>query len=176
VWLTRAQAQAIVRHARADFPREACGLLVGRGDRVVEVIPVANAATDPLRAYVMEPRALASALSRLDPQGLELIAFYHSHPHGDPIPSSTDKALATYPNTPYLIVGLKGGQARMSAWLLRPGQVDEVPLHVGDNPPPAAPRASRAQRVAILLSAIVAFILLIVVSLSLLPPAPPIPH
>lgn len=176
MWLTHAQAQAIARHARADFPREACGLLVGRGDRVAEVIPVANAAADPLRTYVMEPRALAAALAGLDARGLELLAFYHSHPHGDPIPSATDKALATYPDTPYLIVGLNGGQARMSAWLMRPGQVDEVPIHVGDQPPPPQAAASQAQRVAIFLSAIIAFILLIVVSLSLLPPAPPIPH
>ena len=37
-------------------------------------------------------------------------------PAGDPIPSPTDVALATYPDTAYLIVGLGRDAPRLAAW------------------------------------------------------------
>ena len=43
--------------------------------------------------------------------GLDVVGFYHSHPHSAPAPSETDLALATYPNHLYVIVGLKGEAA-----------------------------------------------------------------
>jgi proteasome lid subunit RPN8/RPN11 len=172
MWLSPEQAQAIVAHAREDAPREACGLIAGRGDRASEIIPVANIADDPVHAYHMDEIALVKAFTSIEARGLEVVGFYHSHPAGEPIPSRTDIAQATYPDTPYLIVGLKGG-AKLAAWTMRAGQVDEVPLHVGTEPPAGTDAASSgAQKTAILLSAVIAFILLIVVSLSLLPPAP----
>lgn len=178
MWLTDAQAKTISDQARAEFPREACGLIAGTGERAAEIIPIPNAASDPLCTYVMEPRSLIAALSGLELRGLQLIGLYHSHPHGDPIPSPTDIRLATYPDTPYLIVGLKGGSASLAAWTMRPGQVDAVPLHVGVQPPPEQlqPPLTRAQRAAIIISALIALLLVIVVSLSLLPPAPVIPR
>lgn len=178
MWLSSAQAQSLVEHARAEFPREACGVIAGSDGRAALVIPIPNAADDPLRTYVMEPRALVAAFARLERERLDLLAFYHSHPHGDPIPSPSDVRLATYPSTPYLIVGLRGGNAQLAAWQLAPGAVREVPLQVGTAPPPAEPAESLrpAQQAAILISALIALLLVLVVSLSLLPPAPPIPH
>lgn len=176
MWLSTAQAQQIVAHARAEQPNEACGIVAGRGDRAVEIIPIPNAAANPLHSYYMDERALAAALMGIQARGLELIAFYHSHPVSDPIPSPTDQRQATYPDTPYLIVGLKHNDPRLAAWLLRPGQVTQVDLHVGDDPPPERPATSTAQKTAILISVLIAFALLIVVSLTLLPPAPVIPR
>ncbi len=176
MWLSTAQAQEIVAHARADLPNEACGLIAGHGDRAAEIIPIPNAAAQPLHSYYMDERALAAALMGIESRGLELIAFYHSHPESDPIPSRTDQRQATYPDTPYLIVGLKNNDPRLAAWRLRPGQVTQVDLQVGGDPPPAAASLSSAQKTAILISVLIAFALLIVVSLTLLPPAPVIPR
>jgi proteasome lid subunit RPN8/RPN11 len=179
MWLTPEQAQTIVAHARADAPREACGIIAGHKDRAVEIIPIPNSAADPQHTYYMDERRLVETLSNMQARHLDLLGFYHSHPQGDPIPSSTDIKQATYPDTPYLIVGLKGTQARLAAWSLRFGQVSEVPLHIGIQAPPqesAAQVLSNAQKIAILLSALIAFILVIAISLSLLPPAPHIPH
>jgi proteasome lid subunit RPN8/RPN11 len=175
MWLSPEQARAIVDHARADAPNEACGLIAGRGqsERASEIIPIANIAADAVHQYHMDDVALVKAFMSLEARGLEVIGFYHSHPAGEPIPSRTDIAQATYPDTPYLIGGLKGG-AKLATWTMRAGQVDEVPLHIGDESPPVPVNAasSGAQKTAILVSAVIAFILLIVVSLSLLPPAP----
>ncbi len=178
IWLTPEHAQALIDHARAEAPREACGLIAGRGQRAAEIIPVANAAADPIHAYSMDEQAFAAALMGLESRGLELIGFYHSHPQSEPIPSATDIRQAHYPDTPYLIVGLKGGHADIAGWLMRYGQVSPVTIHVGSEPPPAPlkPTFSQAQKTAILMGALIAFALMIVVSLSLLPPAPPIPR
>lgn len=176
MWLTREQAQTIIDQARAAAPNEACGVIAGRGARAVEIIPIPNTAADPQRNYRMDERRLVETLAGLEPRGMELVGFYHSHPNSDPIPSPTDVRQATYPDTPYLIVGLKGGEARLSAWSMRYGQVTPVTVHVGDEPPPAARTLSSAQKIAILVSAVIALILMIVLSLSLLPPAPIIPR
>jgi hypothetical protein len=83
---------------------------------------------------------------------------------------------ATYPDTPYLIIGLKA-EARLAAWQIRYGEVIPVSLHIGLNPPvpQAGAKLTKAQKNAILLSALIAFILVIVISLTLLPSAPSVP-
>lgn len=178
MWLTETLARQMVDHLRAALPNEACGVIVGRGERAVEIIPIPNTAADPIHSYYMDEQRLAQVLTTLDGRGLELIGFYHSHPQGDPIPSPTDIQTATYPDTPYLIVGLKGGEARLAAWRMKRGRVDAVPVHVGDQAPPEADAnaPSPAQKIAVILSALIAFLVVIVVSLTLLPPAPALPH
>lgn len=175
MWLSAAQAQAIIAHARADAPREACGIIIGRSEHATDVIPVPNIAADPLHTYIMDEQKMIAVLSSLDQRSLELVGFYHSHPNSDPLPSPTDIRQATYPDTPYLIVGLKGGSPRLGAWKMRAGQVSEVPIIIDENPPDTPPALSDAQKVAIVLAALIAAAALIVVSLSLLPPAPAIP-
>ena len=174
LWLTQAQAELLVRLSREAAPHEMCGLLAGTGNQVTEVIPIPNAATDSQRTYMLDEREYVRALMTLEARGLLLLAFYHSHPSGDPIPSPVDVQHAFYPDTPYLIVGLRG-HPRLSAWLLRPGQAVPVNVHIGFNAPEEDTGMTQAQKTAVLVSALIAFALLIVLSLSLLPPAPPIP-
>lgn len=174
LWLTEAQARAIVDHALAEAPREACGILAGTGNRVIEILPIANIAVDPHSTYYMDERQFTNTLLTLEARGLSLLGFYHSHPTGDPIPSHIDVHHATYPDTPYMIVGLRG-QPRIAAWRMSYGQVTPVPLYVGWNPPQPHPVMTTAQKVAIMLSALIAVTLMIMLSLSLLPPAPRIP-
>ncbi len=175
LWLTDSAARDLIDHARAEAPNEACGVLLGSEVRVERAVPVSNTAADPRHHYHMDERELARLIGGRD--GLALVGFYHSHPNGDPIPSPTDVAQATYPGTPYLIVGLGGSEARLAAWTIDYGRVNRLPLHVGDQPPPDdSPPLSPAARIALLTSALIAFILMIVVSLSLLPPAPSLPR
>lgn len=176
LWLSREQSRVIVEHIRAEAPREACGIIAGRGTRAQLIIPIPNMAAEPLHTYHMDERRLAETLAGLDSSGLELVGLYHSHPSSEPIPSPTDIQQASYPDTPYLIVGMKGGEPKLAAWSIRYGQVTPVVLHVGDEPPPETPALSNAQKTAILVSAGIALILMIVIALSLLPPAPIIPR
>lgn len=179
LWLTDAQAGAILDHARSEAPREACGLIAGVPEagvyRAVEIIPVANTAPDPLHLYHMDKTELARQITRLNARKLTLVGLYHSHPAGDPIPSPVDIAQAAYPDTAYLIAGLRRGD--LAAWEIRYGQVRPVELHIGAHPPaPTSAPLSRAGQTAIIAAALLAFAALIIISLSLLPPAPVIPR
>lgn len=186
LWLDQTQADALLAHARAGFPLEVCGLLLGQGNRVLQVVPVENVADDPRHYYRMDERALARHLSSLSGQGLALLGFYHSHPHSRPTPSDTDIAQAHYPDTPYLIVSLNGAPAApadMAAWLIRDGEVTPVPLHVGQLPPPPGftdqidtDNLTTAQKAAIITAMIFGLLIVVGLSIMLLPPAPEIPR
>lgn len=179
LWLQPGQADQLIAQAFADFPRETCGLIGGirRGkiDQASEIIPIQNTAPDPIHAYHMDERALAAALTGLEKRGLTLVGIYHSHPQGDPVPSSQDIREAAYPDTAYLIIGMKGDTPQLAAWTINYGAVERVELHTAANPPPH-PTSTRAANAAILIAGLIGFIFLIVTSLSLLPPAPEIPR
>ena len=84
----------------------ACGLLAGTAlDGVGQVkiaIPVSNALHSPVRFRMAAEEQLAAFL-HIEELGFELLAIYHSHPHGPASPSSTDLAEAFYPEALTLI-------------------------------------------------------------------------
>jgi [CysO sulfur-carrier protein]-S-L-cysteine hydrolase len=178
--LTDEQVKQIVDHVRSEVPREACGLIAGRGGVAVVTTPMSNVATDPVHHYEMDNDALSRQLPAFTKQGLELIGIYHSHPRTEPFPSPEDVQNAFYPNTAYLIISLKGKAPHLAAWLIERGRVEPLELFIGEVPPPTtAPTSeplSYEQKFAVILSALLAFALLIILSFSLLPPAPPIPN
>jgi proteasome lid subunit RPN8/RPN11 len=183
LWLTYAQARQICQQAQADAPHETCGLIGGKMTpsgivQASQIIPTPNVADDPAHHYVIEPAALVSSIMQFEAQSLNLVCIYHSHPFGDPIPSDEDIRNAHYPNTPYLIIGLKRRDSapRLAAWTIQHGQVNHVELHISDDPPLPPQTISSTQKAAILTTAILAVAFMIIVSLSLLPPAPPIPR
>ena len=175
LWLSEDQAQALVAQARAEAPAEACGVIGGREGRAERIIPIANIAADPQRHYRLDDAALVRALFDLERAGLGLIAFYHTHPTGDALPSPADIQLATYRDTPYLIIGLRGGRPSLMAWRIGLGSVTPVEVHIGEGSPPHPAPFSEAQRTAVIISAAVAFVFMLILSVKLLPPAPPIP-
>ena len=98
---------AIVRHARAESPRECCGLLVGSGGRIEESVPTTNMDPDPCR-FRVDPHAHIELNRHLRGSGREVIGVYHSHPVGRPEPSPSDVAEAMYPEFLHVIVSLAG--------------------------------------------------------------------
>ena len=96
--------EEVIQHAKSAYPAEACGLLVGRdiADRFVQVANIAPS----LHQYEMEPSELIGVLRSLRETGEQLIAIFHSHPHGPAEPSKTDVDQAYYPEAAHLIVSL----------------------------------------------------------------------
>lgn len=133
--LTRAQYQIMLDHVRNQAPEEACGLLGGQrlGElaRVAVVIPVTNALHSPTR-YRMDPQEQLAAFNRLDAEGWELLAIYHSHPQGPPTLSHTDLAEAFYPEAVYLIWSTTAGDWECRGYLLREGNVQSIALKIKD--------------------------------------------
>lgn len=96
--------EEVIQHAQGAYPREACGLLVGRGsaDRFIPMTNISVSAQE----YEMNPAELIRELRQLRETGESLIAIFHSHPHGPAEPSQTDIRRAYYPEAAHLIVSL----------------------------------------------------------------------
>lgn len=116
--LAAALVDALVAEAVAAAPREACGLLVGRGHDVQRIVPARNVDPSPSR-YTIDPADHFAALREARRDGLTVIGAYHSHPAGPPRPSPSDTAEAV-PDFLYLIVGLAPAPA-VAAWHLVDG-------------------------------------------------------
>lgn len=96
---------AMLAHARAAHPREACGLLLGRGEAVDAVTLSANVHPCPETHFEIDPQALVDAHRAARDGGPEVIGYWHSHPRGAPVPSATDRAHATGDGRLWAIVG-----------------------------------------------------------------------
>lgn len=107
---------AIRAHAERDSPRECCGILVGVGDEILEAVPAANVADEPLRRYEVSPADHFAQMKRcrgLAPAGqpaLRIVGVYHSHPHSAAAPSPTDLHQA-FEEYVYVIAGPVDGSA-----------------------------------------------------------------
>ena len=104
--LDRAIYDALIEHARSDFPFEVCGLLAGAQGRVLKHYAIPNAARS-MTYYSMNPKAMLHAMNEIDDNDWELLAIYHSHTHTEAFPSSTDVQLAVYREPVYLIISLQ---------------------------------------------------------------------
>ena len=109
--LPRAMRDRIVDQARAELPRECCGLIGGlpgdldlSGPRA-ELFPLGNAAPG-LDFYEIDANDLFRVTRELDAGGRDIVAIYHSHPTGPARPSETDIELAFWPDAWYLICSL----------------------------------------------------------------------
>jgi len=116
--LLKTQIDQIISHARAEAPRECCGLVGGTSSgRAQNIYRMRNAAADPLVTYEGAPDDLFAAQRSMRERGEQLLAIYHSHPRSaDPKPSDTDVRLAYYPSAVYLIVGLGGERPSLGAF------------------------------------------------------------
>ncbi len=99
---------AIVAHARADHPDEACGIIAGPAgaDTPTRLIPMINAERSPTfyRFDSAEQLALYRDLDRLDE---EVAVVYHSHTGTEAYPSRTDIAYAGEPQAHYVLVSTR---------------------------------------------------------------------
>jgi [CysO sulfur-carrier protein]-S-L-cysteine hydrolase len=106
----------IVAHAREEAPREACGLLAGRGGGITRVIRCTNVHPTPTTRYLIDPREQLKAFRAIESAGEELAGIYHSHPVSQPYPSPTDRAEAHYPDVFYVLLSLRTGKPEVRAF------------------------------------------------------------
>jgi proteasome lid subunit RPN8/RPN11 len=107
VILPRAVCDAVVAHAREAVPDECCGILIGTHDEVVAAVRAANLSESSSR-FLIDPQDHIRARREARAAALDIVGFYHSHPHSEAVPSATDLAEASYADHLCLIVGLAG--------------------------------------------------------------------
>ncbi len=99
---------AIVEHARADHPDEACGVVAGPAgtDRPERFIPMANAARSPT-FYEFDSADLFKLYRDMDERDEEPVVIYHSHSSTEAYPSRTDISYESEPNAHYVLVSTR---------------------------------------------------------------------
>ena len=85
-------------------------MLVGSAGAIMSAVRARNLSDQPSR-FLIDPEEHIRARRDARAAGLDVVGFYHSHPHSAPLPSAADLAEAAYPNHLYLIVGLSGEAA-----------------------------------------------------------------
>jgi proteasome lid subunit RPN8/RPN11 len=131
--------EEIVGHARAEYPNEACGLIVGdgyaaAGGRALRFEATRNKAASPYR-YEIDPTELLRLTIETDDADEVFWGIVHSHTHSPARPSPTDVGLALYPDALYILVSLsedekdpETGGPGIRAWRIVDGVVFEVDL------------------------------------------------
>ena len=74
----------ILREAGKAHPREACGILLGEGDRISDCVATRNVHPAPATHFEIDPQALIDAHRASRKGGPQVIGYYHSHPEGNP--------------------------------------------------------------------------------------------
>ena len=127
--LSDALAESIKSHAEREYPRECCGLLVGRIEddgrtRIIHATyPVANIFSEEAERHhrmAIEPLEYARAERRYAAEGLGVVGNYHSHPDHPAVPSQYDlEHLAPWPTMSYIVVSVREGKAAgLRSWEL----------------------------------------------------------
>jgi [CysO sulfur-carrier protein]-S-L-cysteine hydrolase len=133
--------QALIDHARAEVPNEACGLIVGdryaaEGGQALRYEPARSRTPSPY-VYEIHPDDLLRLTIATDEAEEVFWAIAHSHTHTPARPSPTDIRQALYPDALYILVSLSEDEAEPSsgapsvrAWRIVAGDVFEVELQV----------------------------------------------
>jgi len=136
VALTPELVEALVSHARAEYPNEMCGVIIGDrpaadGGRALRWEPARNRAASPMR-YDIHPDDLYRLTVETDDADEVFWAIVHSHTHSAPRPSLTDVGLAFYADALYILVSLAEAEPALAAWRIVGGEVFPVELLVGE--------------------------------------------
>lgn len=141
VELPRQLFDEMVRHARAELPNEACGVLAGLDGRPVRVYPMRNAEASPV-VYRFDEKEQLEVFNEVEEKGWTLLGFFHSHTHTEAYPSPTDRANAhwtdpetgrpvpAYPGTRYLIISLRDEEPVVRAFTFEEGEPVEEEVRV----------------------------------------------
>ncbi|MEE9499831.1 MAG: M67 family metallopeptidase [Candidatus Omnitrophota bacterium] len=106
MYITNAERNAIIAHAKREAPNEACGILAGKNEKIEKIYQMTN--TDKSSAtFFMDPKEQLKVMKEIRNRGLEMVGIYHSHTQTDAYPSAHDVELAYYPQVSYVIVSIR---------------------------------------------------------------------
>jgi proteasome lid subunit RPN8/RPN11 len=105
--------------AEQHYPKECCGLLIGKAGDIMEIRAAENVAKELMhRRYLIHPLELLAAENYVRGTGMEVLGVYHSHPDYPARPSEFDLENAV-PHYLYMIVSVARGRSGEAAcWRL----------------------------------------------------------
>lgn len=145
--IPQAFLKVIIDAAEGAYPRECCGLLVGRDEGpgcvvVTRVVESKNLAEGSGRdRFEVDPQVRFNVMKELDDAdnregpNHRIIGHYHSHPDHPAQPSETDLKMAYEPDLVWLITSVVDGQATLTTAHCvdaEATQFRQIPLHTTD--------------------------------------------
>ncbi|MGC8511200.1 MAG: Mov34/MPN/PAD-1 family protein [Acidimicrobiales bacterium] len=124
LYLSARQREAMIATCVRALPDEGCGLLIGRGERVEDVVASPNVAASA-RVYEIDSRVLLATDRRCEREDLELMGVFHSHTHSQAYPSPTDVAQAPDPAWHYVLLSLRDATTVVRSYRIVGERVDE---------------------------------------------------
>ena len=129
--LERQYYEAMVAHARGQYPNESCGLVAGQGGKAVQLYQTTNVDPNPQVRYQIDPKELLETFRELDRLGWGVLGIFQSHPHTQAYPSATDISLSFYSDAIYFIMSLRDfDQPELRAFRIVDGQIDEEAIEI----------------------------------------------
>jgi proteasome lid subunit RPN8/RPN11 len=133
VLLIRADlVDAMIAHARADHPDEACGVLAGPegSQRPERHIAMVNAERSPT-FYRLDAQEQLKVWRSMEDAGEVPVVIYHSHTATEAYPSRTDVSLAAEPDAHYVLVGTRDpDHHELRSYRIVDGVVTEEPVEI----------------------------------------------
>ncbi|MFI1917523.1 Mov34/MPN/PAD-1 family protein [Nocardia sp. NPDC020380] len=124
--------EAMVAHARADHPDEACGVIAGPegSDRPERFVPMVNAERSPT-FYRFDSGEQLKVWRAMDDADEEPVVVYHSHTATEAYPSRTDISYASEPNAHYVLISTRDPEQHdVRSYRIIDGQVQEEPVEI----------------------------------------------
>ncbi|MEU0503196.1 M67 family metallopeptidase [Nocardia sp. NPDC005998] len=126
--------EAMVAHARADHPDEACGVIAGPdgSDRPERFIAMVNAERSPT-FYRFDSGEQLKVWRAMDDADETPVVIYHSHTATEAYPSRTDISYASEPFAHYVLISTRDPeQHELRSYRIVDGVVTEEPVEVVD--------------------------------------------
>ena len=123
---------AMVAHARADHPDEACGVIAGRegSHRPERFIPMVNAERSPT-FYRFDSGEQLKVWRDMEDADEVPVVIYHSHTATEAYPSRTDILYASEPDAHYVLVSTRDpDEHELRSYRIVDGVVTEEPVNI----------------------------------------------
>ena len=127
--ITERQYNIIMKQAQAAYPQESGGILGGRENTILGVLPIANKVLkDRNEVFGITTEDIERAYRFLVKHNLEYLGVYHTHPKGAPFPSAQDLA---HHQKFLFIIGLKDRyNPELHAWRVEDDRVYEEDIKI----------------------------------------------
>lgn len=104
--------EIMLEHAKEEYPKECCGILLGSQVEhikvVKKIVTMTNISKDGSKEnnFLISPIEMIEQEKKAIKEGFFILGFYHSHPEYDAVPSKKDM-LYMIPEQSYPIISIK---------------------------------------------------------------------
>lgn len=122
--LKQSDKKILAQYSENQKPNEACAILFGKGDEVLDIFLTDNIEESPIN-FTISNEQLIEAYKIAEDQNVEIVGIFHSHPNSDAFPSNTDKKFMQSNPVAWLIYS--GANRDFRAYFLE-SEIKEIPI------------------------------------------------